>query len=114
MFETWAIVEIMGHQQIAGKVSEELVAGAMLLRVDVPATGTQPAFTKYYSASAIYSLTPTDEATAMLAVEQFRTPPVNPYIVRLPTSPMLAEKVSYGDFDDDDDTDGGFEAFPGF
>lgn len=103
-FEAWAIVDLMGHSQIAGKVSEEQVAGAMLLRVDVPEIEGIPAYTKYYSAASIYSLTPTDEATARLAVDNFRQRPVSPYILRVPTSPQLAEKVmSYGDFDDDDD-----------
>ena len=37
-FEGFAIVELMGRNVIAGYVSEQVIAGAALLRVDVPAT----------------------------------------------------------------------------
>ena len=32
-FRTWAIVEVMGHNEYAGFVSSENVAGAAMLRV---------------------------------------------------------------------------------
>jgi hypothetical protein len=35
-FEHWASVEIMGHQSVVGRCTEEQIAGATLLRVDVP------------------------------------------------------------------------------
>ena len=35
-FEQWCVVEIMGHQSVVGRCSEEQIAGATLLRVDVP------------------------------------------------------------------------------
>jgi hypothetical protein len=107
-FEAHAIVELMGHARIAGKVSEETIAGAALLRVDVPKTEQREAYTKFYSAGAVYSITPTDEATANYAAEQFDNPPVSPYILRMPVSPALAEKVSaadddYSDYESDDE-----------
>ena len=34
---TWAIVEMMGHVKLAGLISEQVIAGGKLLRVDVPA-----------------------------------------------------------------------------
>ena len=92
-FEAWAIVEIMGHVRLAGKVTEETIAGVQLLRVDVPKTKTREPFTKYYGATAIYSITPTDEATATFAAEQFDQQPVQPYVLRMPQNPALAEKV---------------------
>ena len=36
-FEQWAIVEIFGHQRIAGKVTEQTIGGCSFVRVDVPA-----------------------------------------------------------------------------
>ena len=59
--ETWAIVELFGHQKIAGHISEANVAGTTMLRVDVPEVDGQAAFTRLYGGSAIYSITPTDE-----------------------------------------------------
>lgn len=75
-FTGWAIVELFGHQRIAGKVSEEVIGGSSFVRVDVPAIEDQAAFTKLYGGSAIYAITPTDEATAMRAVSSFRVVPV--------------------------------------
>jgi len=68
-FEFWCIVELFGHQKIAGKCTEENIAGTNMLRVDVPATKKQPAFTKFYGSAAIYAINPVDEATATLAAE---------------------------------------------
>ena len=35
-FEQWGIVELMGHQRAAGRLSEESIGGANMLRVDMP------------------------------------------------------------------------------
>lgn len=67
-FETWAIVEVMGHRQFAGFVSEQPIGGASFVRVDVPAVdadGEQlPAFTKLLGAGSIYAISPCTEETA--------------------------------------------------
>lgn len=75
----WAIVEIFGHQKIAGKVSEQSIAGTNMLRVDVPDTGKQPAHTKYYGGSAIYAINPVDEETARLTANQLNVSPISIY-----------------------------------
>ncbi len=36
-FENWCLVELFGHQQIAGWVTEATIGGCALVRVDVPA-----------------------------------------------------------------------------
>lgn len=38
MDETWAIVELMGHVKLAGKLTEEEKFGSKLGRLDIPAT----------------------------------------------------------------------------
>ena len=73
-FESWAIVEVMGHKRMAGFVSEQTVAGTAFVRVDVPeffGTGDRgeagqhyPAFTKLLGPSSIYAITPCTEETA--------------------------------------------------
>ena len=80
-FEGWAIVELMGHNTIAGYVSEQSIAGVAMLRVDVPATDSQPAFTKFYSGSAIYGITPTTEQIATIAVKRLTVRPVSEWVV---------------------------------
>ena len=62
--ETWAVVEVMGHKRFAGFVTEQTIAGAAFVRVDVPAVETLPAFTKLLGAASIYAITPCTEETA--------------------------------------------------
>lgn len=90
MDKMWAIVEIMGHSRIAGEISEEEIAGTKMLRVDVPATENVSEFTKFYGATAIYAITPTDETTARLAVQSFEVEPVSPYIFRVVQAELTA------------------------
>lgn len=33
--ELWAVVEVLGHRQFAGRCSEEVLAGQTFLRIDV-------------------------------------------------------------------------------
>ena len=74
--ETWAIVEIMGHRQFAGKVSEQLVAEQVFLRIDVwTGSGSAPEYTKLFSPQAIYSITPVDEPAARAYAEQIAAEP---------------------------------------
>ncbi len=35
-FDTWAVVEVMGHNTYAGRVTEQAIGGASFIRVDVP------------------------------------------------------------------------------
>lgn len=109
-FEAHCIVEIMGHQIIAGKVSEETHFGSPLMRVDVPKTSKRDSFTVYYGGGAIYKITPTTEEICAAFVEKQEPEPIKPYMLALPT---LAEKVDRQpdhldyvdrrDYEDDDD-----------
>jgi len=81
MDATFAIVELLGRQVIAGRVSEELIAGLPMLRVDVPAAGAEPAYTKFFGGPAVYAITPTDEAMMLRAVARLHVAPVAPYIL---------------------------------
>lgn len=63
-FAAWAVVELMGRQQIAGYVTEQQIAGTPMLRVDVPETASSQPFTKFLGASAIYGITPVTEEIA--------------------------------------------------
>lgn len=61
-FDQWGIVELMGHQRAAGRLTEEMIGGANMLRVDIP---NGEAFrTAYYGSSAIYALHVTGEKEA--------------------------------------------------
>lgn len=72
-FDAWAIVEAMGFKKLAGHVTEQAIAGASLIRVDVPEVvvgdRTYPAYSKLIGAGSIYMITPTDEETARKAAK---------------------------------------------
>jgi hypothetical protein len=72
-FDAWAIVELMGHRKLAGRVSEQVIAGCPLLRIDVP--GTEKGQLHIY-ARQYYSLTPTTEAICRAYAAAYRG--VNP------------------------------------
>ena len=81
-FEGWCIVELMGHQQISGKVSEKAMFGTSLMRVDVPATDVRPAYTKFYGGSAIYAITPVEEAVAVAMANAYNEVPIQEWRIR--------------------------------
>lgn len=107
-YETWAIVEVMGHSMYAGFVSEQKVAGGVLVRVDVPQTSYREAFTKLLGTQSIFCITPCDETLARRAAEQLagRTQPIPVYLPpeRQLTATTGAE-VLVGVEDDDEDED---------
>lgn len=78
-FEQWGIVELMGRQQTAGRLSEETIGGAALLRVDSPDGETFR--TAYYGPSAIYALHITDERVARAAAASMGRRPPYAYVV---------------------------------
>ena len=80
-FEQWALVELFGHQKIAGKVSNQEIGGAPFIRVDVPKTKKSKKFTKLFGSAAIYSITITDEKTARAAAEYWQPEPMNQWSI---------------------------------
>lgn len=95
-FDSWAIVEIMGHSRFAGHVTEQQIGGSSLVRVDVPASGETPAFTKLFGPSAIYCISPCTEETARRMVALFESRPFAMYSL-----PMLPPDVDSVDGDDE-------------
>ena len=106
-FEHWGIVELMGHQRAAGRLSEETIGGANMLRVDVPEGDTFR--TAYYGSSAIYAVHITDERIARAVADGMgRRPPYAYEISRLLPAPNPdAITSAQVDEDHDDDRDGG-------
>lgn len=98
----WALVELMGRTKIAGEISEYPFASGSLVRVDVPETKEQPAFTRMYGISAIYCITPVDEIVARTLAENLTTRPVT---VWLPSAQNLiappVQDVEINHWDDD-------------
>jgi len=76
-FDLWCVVELFGHTKIAGRCTEQNIAGANMLRVDVPETDKQPAFTKLFGSGAIYAINPVDEVTCKAMAERIQTKPID-------------------------------------
>lgn len=61
----WAIVELMGHRTRVGRATDEMVAGTVMLRLDIPVSGKSDEYTtEYYGGSSIYCMTPVAEEIA--------------------------------------------------
>jgi hypothetical protein len=100
-YEGWAIIELFGHNMIAGFISEQVIGGAPFVRVDVPKTADQEAYTKFYGGAAIYGITPTTEDTVRTAVAQLQPRPVATWVV--PTQRQLSSQRDF--FEEDDSFD---------
>lgn len=81
-FDLWCLVELFGHSQIVGKCTEQNIAGANMLRVDVPSTNGQPSFTRFLSAGAIYAINPVSEEVAKQIAENLQIQPVSVWDVK--------------------------------
>lgn len=101
-FEHWALVELFGHQRIAGKVTESEIGGCKFLRVDVPAIGTQQPITKYYGPAAIYGITPVTEETAIALAGRIDAMPVPAWDARQLLGDSKQGRLPSGDEESDD------------
>lgn len=80
-FDCWCIVELFGHAKIAGRCTEQNIAGTNMLRVDVPETDKVPAFTRLFGSAAIYAINPVDEITCRHMAGQLEVRPIESWNV---------------------------------
>lgn len=89
--ESWALVELFGHQRIVGKVTVEPPEFPGMIRVDVPdllkdGKVARPGLTRYIGKAAVYGVTPiTEEAVRKLL----------PSIDGLPSRPATFQYTDY-------------------
>jgi hypothetical protein len=105
-FAGFAIVEVMGHQRLAGWMSEQTIAGTGFIRVDVPETETTqgygddrrkvkiPAFTQLLGAGSIYRITPCTAEVAKRAAESFVSRPMENLDLTVKSLPEPATPAS--------------------
>ena len=106
-FDSWAVVELFGHQQIAGRVTEASIGGCSFLRVDVPdqpaipgdaayqwdkGQPATPTYTRYFGNGAIYAMSPCTEAAARGVAARIRVKPPIVYDPA-PARALLGEPV---------------------
>ena len=74
-FDEWAILELMGHRRLAGKITDAVIGGGSFLRIDVPGDD-EKWITQYYSPQSVYCITPTTEEIARIVAKQNQPEPV--------------------------------------
>lgn len=96
----FAVVELFGHQRIAGAISEQAFGGCAMVRVDVPEisvtetvypdqgpseriTRTIPGHTRSLGPASIYSINWCDEGAALVAAMSIKHEPMRPYSLRV-------------------------------
>lgn len=114
LLNRYALVELLGHNRIVGRISEETIAGATFLRVDVPAVEITKPFTKYFGPNSVYAITPLDEQTALRAIRAMHQAPVQAWELGVRTLGELTARYGLDsgidpDYDSEDDSNGSFE-----
>ena len=75
-FQEWAVVELFGHVQFAGRVSGQSIGACSFVRLDVPEGKGRQAFCKLFGEKAIYAITIVDEQTARAAADNLTPLPL--------------------------------------
>lgn len=109
-FAHWCVVELLGHRRLGAYVTEQEIAGAGFLRLDVPGPDEAAGFvaTQFVQPSSVYCLTPTTEAMARAVAQHNQPVPVQRYEL-LPPAPRHVrtfEEPGYVSGDDTDDDEG--------
>lgn len=91
-FELNAIVELFGHQRMAGLVTEQTLGSASFVRIDVPETENQPKFSRLLNPSAIYAINPVTEEVMLAMAENLDKKPIDSWDVREMQKKLLALK----------------------
>lgn len=86
-FKEWCILELMGHRKLGGLVSEQQIAGAVFLRIDIYSSEEVLA-SQLYSPAAVYCITPCDETIARLYGDRHKPEPVTRW--ELPSKTAVA------------------------
>ncbi len=92
--DSWVILELMGHRRLAGYLTEQEIGGQNFLRIEIP--GKLPV-TQFYSAQAVYAITPTTEEIAKTLAEKNRPTPVSPWELVAPPEHVPLLRVPFGE-----------------
>lgn len=99
IYDGWAILELMGHVRLAGRVTEESHFGVALGRIDIPTADGYT--TQYFGGSSIYRLTPTTEEIARSVALHNQPAPVRTWELPKPQQ-IETKQVTADDLSDED------------
>ena len=63
-FDRWVVIDLYGHTRLAGRATEETIAGTDYLRLDIPGKDGETCMTRYLGGGAIFDITLVTEQTA--------------------------------------------------
>ena len=87
--ELHAIVELFGHTKMAGTVTEQSVGSSSFVRIDVPETKQQPAFTRLVNPSAIYAINPVTEEVMVEMADHLHMRPIESWDIQRMSQKLL-------------------------
>ncbi len=103
-FDEWAIVELMGHRRIAGRVTEQEIAGKAFLRIEIPQNDGSDR-TEFYNPGSLYGITPVDEALARVTARSIDREPVSSYSLKYLLEKNESPALTHADTDGDDESE---------
>lgn len=90
-YEAWALVEVMGHRRLAGKVTEVNLFGSKMMRVEIPEVDGIPAHEQILSGSAIFAFTPVGVEAARALAATIKHMPFDPWLLAPSQRPLLTD-----------------------
>jgi hypothetical protein len=103
-FEAWGLLELFGHNRLAGQLSEHTIGGCHFIRIDVPEIDGVQGYTRFFTNGAIYGMTITTEEVARSIATHLRARPVQAYEMPRLTQAAVPDRRSDFSADDDDDS----------
>lgn len=97
--EVWAIVELMGHVKLAGRVSEEEKFGAKMGRIDIP--DGDGFVTQFFGGASLYRITIVTEEVARAVAKNVTVAPVHSW--DFPKQLPVVTADTYEQREDDED-----------
>lgn len=102
--EQWAVVELMGHVRIAGRLSEVEKFGAKMGQLDIPKG--DGFYTRLFGGPSVYSITLVTEEVARLIAERSDTPPLRSWeMPKQIAAPAERQRPFIDNPESDDDPD---------
>ena len=99
----WAVVELMGHVTLAGRVYADSTLSVNMLRLDVPQIGDIAAYTKLIGPHSIYSITFVSEDVALRAAEYQSRRPIHEYQLSPASEPNRpTHELGFDRYDNED------------
>jgi hypothetical protein len=95
-FSDWAFVELMGHNKIAGHVTEYKFGNQSMIRIDVPVIDNLPKFSKIFNISSVYAITPLSENDAILLAQRIKAKPLDTWDMNSIFQEKIKELIEKG------------------